>query len=90
MSTLICLLFLFAYYCVVILLRVSYVMDLILFYQYKGRPIQVAGSITERRSSMDTRRPSDRDSDVVIQVIFPNLGTSSFSSIVYLPCSTAL
>lgn len=38
-------------------------------YQQKGRAIQVAGSISERKSSMDIRRPLDRDSDVVIQVI---------------------
>ncbi|KAK1380358.1 hypothetical protein POM88_027102 [Heracleum sosnowskyi] len=37
-------------------------------YMHKGRAIQVAGSITERRSSMDTRWQSDRDSDVVIQI----------------------
>ncbi|XP_063938947.1 FIP1[V]-like protein isoform X2 [Daucus carota subsp. sativus] len=38
------------------------------FNMHKGRAIQVAGSITERRSSMDTRRPIDRDSDVVIHI----------------------
>ncbi|KAL8105478.1 uncharacterized protein LOC141677520 isoform X2 [Apium graveolens] len=39
-----------------------------IFYMNKGRAIQVAGSSTERRSSMDTRRQTDRDSDVVIQI----------------------
>ncbi|KAL8126089.1 hypothetical protein AgCh_013391 [Apium graveolens] len=38
-----------------------------------SRGIQVAGSINERRSSMDTRRQIDRYSDVVIQVTFLNL-----------------
>ncbi|KAL8103938.1 hypothetical protein AgCh_028229 [Apium graveolens] len=32
----------------------------------KGRGIQVASNINERRSSMDTRRQTHRDSDVVI------------------------
>ncbi|KAF8387644.1 hypothetical protein HHK36_026297 [Tetracentron sinense] len=34
----------------------------------RGRSIQVEGSISERRPSMDVRRPRNRDSDVVIQI----------------------
>ncbi|KAL8121848.1 hypothetical protein AgCh_018545 [Apium graveolens] len=43
------------------------------------------GSINERRSSMDTRRQTDRDSDVIIQVTFLNLDLPLF-----FPSSTYL
>ncbi|XP_042517646.1 uncharacterized protein LOC122091667 [Macadamia integrifolia] len=47
----------------------------------KGRAIQVEGGIGDRQSSMDVRRPRNRDSDVVIQIsVHDSLGDSTGSS----------